>query len=753
MASRNTAKREMDVIDAVTEILAAAGRPLKARELCGSLERYGVRLGKGELNQILYGLGKQRGLVVEGWAWSLAPSAPRRTTVRSASRVLPIRPTQTGTPRRNGSFDGIDREIVEGWPRSCLTVPPAAADQRAITWTAEQQVIIELPASRRALVIAGPGTGKTAVACARISRLLASGVSPSSIMMFSFTRAAVSEIRDRIAAKAAAGEQDAAAVRITTLDSAAWYLNRGLGDQEDENLFKGFGENIQDATRLIRNGRSALREYLQRFDHVLVDEAQDLVAERADLVLVLLGALRKGAGFTVFADPAQAIYGFTRDDEDIDRADEKPTFIERLRGEFANMEEYQLTKLHRARDESMSRLFTRARAAVTSQATGGELILKVAEAVQRNSVPIDRAVDELEFTSEQLILFRRRSDVLQASSYVSSKRRGTDRCHRLRLSGFPQAIHPWVAVLLWDFQDTKLTRAEFDARWRARLEDREPDGSADVAWQLLQRTAGVQRGVDVRRLISVLARPRPPFEFCMQDGGGDGPVLGTIHASKGRQARDVVLLLPAEDVDSLAKVDPAEQARVIYVGATRARESLRCGQALRTRFRRSESGRVFRRIHSDRLQFEVGRAEDVDWESPVSIDVIPDQEDARAVQALLARGVAHAPCHAELDGKSGWKRYILKLDTGDREHVVGALSPRFVRDLRAISKAIGGPSLAPRFINHLVVYGVCSVAVDPDNQNALGGLHEEYRRTGLFLAPLVKGFVTAKLVQKKRNLQ
>jgi len=70
------------------------------------------------------------------------------------------------------------------------------------------------------LVSAGPGMGKTAVACARVAQLIADGVEPANIWLVSFTRTAVREIRNRIAALVQ-WEDRASAVRITTLDSHA----------------------------------------------------------------------------------------------------------------------------------------------------------------------------------------------------------------------------------------------------------------------------------------------------------------------------------------------------------------------------------------------------------------------------------------------------------------------------------------------------------------------------------------------------
>jgi uncharacterized protein (TIGR00375 family) len=59
---------------------------------------------------------------------------------------------------------------------------------------------------RRAIVIAGPGTGKTATLAARIARLLREGADPASILALSFTVKAAAELRERIARLAGAGE-------------------------------------------------------------------------------------------------------------------------------------------------------------------------------------------------------------------------------------------------------------------------------------------------------------------------------------------------------------------------------------------------------------------------------------------------------------------------------------------------------------------------------------------------------------------
>jgi hypothetical protein len=76
------------------------------------------------------------------------------------------------------------------------------------------------------LVIAGPGAGKSAVACQCAAYLVDEAIPPSRILLVSFTRTAVAELRDRIVSYAVAGAV-ARTVRISTIDSHAWSIDGG----------------------------------------------------------------------------------------------------------------------------------------------------------------------------------------------------------------------------------------------------------------------------------------------------------------------------------------------------------------------------------------------------------------------------------------------------------------------------------------------------------------------------------------------
>ena len=65
-------------------------------------------------------------------------------------------------------------------------------------------------------------------------------------------------------------------------------------------MTKGLGhdDNIGAALSALAAPTDELREYLEQFEHVLVDEAQDLVGERARFVFALISRLRPEAGWT-----------------------------------------------------------------------------------------------------------------------------------------------------------------------------------------------------------------------------------------------------------------------------------------------------------------------------------------------------------------------------------------------------------------------------------------------------------------------
>ena len=135
-------------------------------------------------------------------------------------------------------------------------------------WDTDQLSVIETRHDQRLLVEAGPGTGKTAVACARIAHLVGNeGIAETNIWMISFTRTAVAEIRSRL--EGYVGEA-AFSIKVATVDSHAWAIHSG--HDPAATLTGTYGENIDRVIELIRSD-DGVQDELEYVEHLVVDEA------------------------------------------------------------------------------------------------------------------------------------------------------------------------------------------------------------------------------------------------------------------------------------------------------------------------------------------------------------------------------------------------------------------------------------------------------------------------------------------------
>jgi hypothetical protein len=592
-------------------------------------------------------------------------------------------------------------------------------------------------------VDAGPGTGKTHVACARVVALIAQGIPPSRIWLISFTRTAVLEIRNRIAS-ALSDPGDAAAVCIATLDSYAWSLQSGFNSAA--RITGSFDENIEATLKRIRDDNE-LREYLAtRIRHLIIDEGQDIVGIRADLTLALIHAVGEECGVTVFADEAQAIYGFSEEGEST--APEGPSFIAQLREE--GFEEAALSTVHRTSRSSLRNIFVGLRADVLRRSGRPALRrAKIEEQIRANADESDGSLTGVELQrlpENALVLARRRVDVLLYSSMQA------DVPHRLRLSGLPPCLKPWTAHLLWDWTESLLTRKQFELRWDERNAGAQPGSPRpEEAWRLLVEIGGRSAtAVDLSRVREVLGRANPPMLFCTPEFGYRGPILGTIHASKGREADYVALYLPRGgngDTNTRVDANAEEEIRVLFVGATRAREYLRVGHAPAVGAS-SVNGRVWREIARSRrgarrVQVEVGRAHDVTPEGLVGRRSFARAEDAHSVQMFWRNSPVQRNLCARAVRQLDWD---LVLEGAERVRL-GVLGQQLKTDLRDISNVCNAFP-PPSFVPHLRSLGARTLVVPPGDPR-LELLHEPWRTSGFLSGPLLIGFAMCELGNKK----
>lgn len=211
-------------------------------------------------------------------------------------------------------------------------------------------------------VLAGPGTGKTLTITAKIIHLLKKGLKPNEIAALTFTQKAALEMRERVIKHLerkedlpfigtfhllcirllreflpeeeknfqictrtkqkeiihSLGEKNAAKI----IEKISKFKNRGLSlDDKTYSIYENYEArkkelNLLDFDDLLIKTLEMLRqgEIPQFFNHIIVDEFQDINKIQYEIIKMLLG---ERSSLSVFGDPDQAIYSFRGSEIDL----------------------------------------------------------------------------------------------------------------------------------------------------------------------------------------------------------------------------------------------------------------------------------------------------------------------------------------------------------------------------------------------------------------------------------------------------
>ncbi|MZD05783.1 UvrD-helicase domain-containing protein [Streptomyces sp. SID5785] len=445
--------------------------------------------------------------------------------------------------------------------------------------TAEQRAVVEQPWDARVVVTAMAGAGKTHTLVRRLDQLCGhedpdEALEASEILVLTFSRAAARELRERLARH---GDR-ARRVRAQTFDAWAYgIVTQAYPDREWSSV--GFDERIAAAADAVAQGVLAAGDAVPPA-HVMIDEVQDLVGARRELVQTLLDVHQETCGFTVVGDTAQFVYGFQIEDAS-ERIDETGFFFTWLRASFAlDLVELRLSENFRAAtpearvalahgprlqeiadEEEATRLFDELR----------ELLLDPAN---RMAGLTDRlALDSLRTSGDTTaVLTRDNRQALVVSGLLHAH--GID--HRLRQPLEERPIPYWVAELLRSTEASSLSAERFRSLLASIPLPYEPD--TEVLWTVLRRVArGPGRDiVDLDRLRRAVADRRFPDEAADREAAR--LTVSTAHRAKGLEFDRVIVLTPPT-VAELRKqfkenLDLRAEAWALYVAMTRARQDL-----------------------------------------------------------------------------------------------------------------------------------------------------------------------------------
>jgi len=433
--------------------------------------------------------------------------------------------------------------------------------------TPEQQFIIDQPLDAKLLVTAGAGTGKTFTLIHRAKKLIeidrvhAGG----EILVLSFSRSAVREIRARV--QGVGG--DLSYLRARTFDSFATRLLATV-QPDAQWSSEGYDERIASAIKAILSIKEA-GDFLQVFRHVIVDEIQDLVGVRAELVKAIL-MQNQNAGFTLFGDPAQGIYNFHLSGQARRVGSAalygwvRKTFPERL---F----EKRLSKNFRATTKTAEAALWAGESLILPNPDYGRILqrlttVKVGLRTIADLSTLTRGLSQA-YTGTTAILCRTNGEALYVSNYL----RASKVDHRLQGDASDRVASPWMAVCLSAMPSRVLAKAAFFAAYPKAAEQW---FSAEDGWRILRR---IDRGSASVDLAAIAAKLRiGDFPDDMIATHNDKVVVSTIHRAKGLEFDRIFVLYDLPPDRGNDEEDDAERARLLYVALTRAkREIFRLG--------------------------------------------------------------------------------------------------------------------------------------------------------------------------------
>ena len=383
------------------------------------------------------------------------------------------------------------------------------------------------------------------------------------LLILSFSRAAVSEIRKRL--RNVGGP--ASTATAVTFDSFATRLLAEV-DPDGDWVDRDYDGRINAAAHEISSETEA-QQIIGHYRHVIVDELQDLVAVRADLVRAILSASE--CGFTLFGDPAQGIYNFQAEG------------TERVRGAHLLFEWLKTTF---PRDLDRQGAFDQLPCRNARRGSGvwaGAELNQAQPDYPRIKAGLERVVMDLDplgdldtlvtmlrgIPADRLpttaVLCRYNGQALMISQALA----GAGVPHRYQRSATERAVAPWVARALRGFDQGPIGRS----RLMAAIEDLDdPDApSGHEAWSLLKRLDGRRSdNLDLGRVQARLRTGDVPDELTpLLDSK---IVVSTIHRAKGLEFSRVVLVDPGQLTED--DLEMPEEVRLLYVALTRSRNEL-----------------------------------------------------------------------------------------------------------------------------------------------------------------------------------
>lgn len=520
-----------------------------------------------------------------------------------------------------------------------------------------QEKIIKSAPNEKIIVDGGPGTGKTWTLIQKIVYMIdAQGISAEKILVFCFSRAAVEVVRSRIAQIA---KHDCQNIDIRTFDSFATYLlafaKENLPELLPQNYkleLQNYNERINQAISILKARKNILDSYND--GNIFVDEVQDLVGVRAELVIELLKTIPKNCGFTLFGDSCQSLYDYLAENNKAVMTSEN--FYANIFQEFPKVKRYSLTVNHRQND-NLKNLIDSYREKL-SEKNYGESLSVLENEIKPNLPPSNIKLKDFdqdaanEYLSKGTlgILTRTNGQALQISSWLWNNQIEHSLQRNSRILNFGD----WLAKIFYTYPNSTISESDFLAR-HLQVYPNSTKETAIKRWNALANTQNeILPRYEVENLLKgVVNNAKDNILFEGSDNHEESITVSNIHRAKGKEFDSVILL---SDVVNLNSNDNISEHKICYVGLTRAKNFISIAEidASYNYIIQNENRRCYKGVKNSRTgkrylsQFEVGIEGDVDNFSSRSEEV----------QNFIAE-----------DLKAGTAVYLKKCPEGTRKYI------------------------------------------------------------------------------------
>lgn len=424
-----------------------------------------------------------------------------------------------------------------------------------------QQVVIEAKLDRNFLVLAPPGTGKTYTLIERLIYAITKSfrkIDACELLVLSFTRSAVGEIRERIAAAIENGAPNSLRyVQVKTFDSyATWLLSDGGYDIS--------GNTYDERIRLLASELKHIKlrqktDRIARSRYLFVDEIQDLVGVRADLVFELVKRILASKGsVTLLGDPHQSLNDYQIGTNQTDSAE----FLEKVQNLLAGgLERFELKESHRYKTPEMKAITYEAQKILDNNELSASqkfkmLIQLIPEVSQ------DRLITNFKEGSIDALLCRSNCEVFQ---WLNWHQKQGNRC-TVNVGALGRPWPAWCGQAIMRYQSKVMTLEQLINRLSNNIRDGLAPSEEEIVKFLIKEKILKRNIINLEDLSLQLKYLSPTIN---SEQTNDGLIVSTVHKAKGLEYKNVVVVWHNKDEEVTD-----EEVRVLYVAITRAKCSI-----------------------------------------------------------------------------------------------------------------------------------------------------------------------------------